>query len=57
MYFRLLQLEILKGDTFGLTGNNGAGKTTLFSILLDLIGASSGSVKVDGDYFANQMVI
>lgn len=42
------QLEIPRGESFGLVGNNGAGKTTLFSLLLDLIEASSGSVKIDG---------
>ncbi|HAV02133.1 MAG TPA: ATP-binding protein [Chryseobacterium sp.] len=41
-------LEIPRGESFGLVGNNGAGKTTLFSLLLDLIEASSGSVKIDG---------
>lgn len=45
-------LEIPKGETFGLVGNNGAGKTTLFSLLLDLIQASSGSVSVDGENVA-----
>jgi ABC-2 type transport system ATP-binding protein len=45
-------LEIPKGETFGLVGNNGAGKTTLFSLLLDLIEASSGSVSVDGENVA-----
>lgn len=38
------ELYIPKGETFGLVGNNGAGKTTLFSLLLDLIKASSGHV-------------
>ena len=42
------QLEIPKGETFGLVGNNGAGKTTLFSVLLDLIQASSGFISIDG---------
>ncbi len=41
-------LQIPKGETFGLVGNNGAGKTTLFSVLLDLIEASSGFIKIDG---------
>lgn len=41
-------LEITKGETFGLVGNNGAGKTTLFSVLLDLIEATSGSVEIGG---------
>jgi ABC-2 type transport system ATP-binding protein len=38
------QLEIPKGQSFGLVGNNGAGKTTLFSLLLDLIQPSSGHI-------------
>jgi ABC-2 type transport system ATP-binding protein len=38
------ELNIPKGETFGLVGNNGAGKTTLFSLLLDLIEPSSGSI-------------
>jgi len=40
-------LEIPKGETFGLVGNNGAGKTTLFSLMLDLIQPTSGFVSVD----------
>lgn len=39
-------LTINKGESFGLVGNNGAGKTTLFSLLLDLIQPSEGSVKI-----------
>ncbi len=42
-------LEISKGECFGLVGNNGAGKTTLFRIILDLVRASSGSVKINGE--------
>ncbi|BDW92438.1 ABC transporter ATP-binding protein [Allomuricauda sp. XS_ASV26] len=38
------QLEIPKGQSFGLVGNNGAGKTTLFSLLLDLIQPSTGHI-------------
>lgn len=37
-------LEIKKGTCFGLVGNNGAGKTTFFSLLLDLIEPTSGSI-------------
>lgn len=37
-------LEIPKGQSFGLVGNNGAGKTTFFSLLLDLIQASTGKI-------------
>jgi ABC-2 type transport system ATP-binding protein len=38
-------LEIPKGQSFGLVGNNGAGKTTFFSLLLDLIQPSSGQIE------------
>jgi ABC-2 type transport system ATP-binding protein len=37
-------LEIPKGQSFGLVGNNGAGKTTFFSLLLDLIQPSTGHI-------------
>lgn len=37
-------LEIPKGQSFGLVGNNGAGKTTFFSMLLDLIQPTSGNI-------------
>ncbi len=37
-------LEIPKGQTFGLVGNNGAGKTTFFNLLLDLIKPTTGTI-------------
>lgn len=37
-------LEIPAGESFGLVGNNGAGKTTFFSLVLDLVEATSGRV-------------
>ena len=37
-------LEIPEGQTFGLVGNNGAGKTTFFSLVLDLIRPTTGTV-------------
>lgn len=37
-------LEIPKGQTFGLVGNNGAGKTTFFNLILDLINPTTGLV-------------
>lgn len=41
-------LEIPKGQSFGLVGNNGAGKTTFFSLLLDLIQPSTGHINNNG---------
>ena len=37
-------LEIPKGQSFGLVGNNGAGKTTFFNLLLDLIKPTTGKI-------------
>ena len=41
----IINLDVPKGQSFGLVGNNGAGKTTFFSLLLDLIQPSSGYIK------------
>ncbi|NNF18394.1 MAG: ABC transporter ATP-binding protein [Flavobacteriaceae bacterium] len=48
LVLNLQELEIPKGQSFGLVGNNGAGKTTFFSLLLDLIKPSTGYV-TNGD--------
>ncbi|HIC30441.1 MAG TPA: ABC transporter ATP-binding protein [Flavobacteriaceae bacterium] len=42
------ELEIPKGQSFGLVGNNGAGKTTYFSLLLDLIQPTTGQIENNG---------
>ena len=44
----ITNLEIPKGQSFGLVGNNGAGKTTFFSLLLDLIQPTTGYIKNNG---------
>ncbi|MDX1364419.1 ABC transporter ATP-binding protein [Arenibacter latericius] len=44
----IANLEIPKGQSFGLVGNNGAGKTTLFSLLLDLIQPTTGHIINNG---------
>ena len=41
-------LTIQKGEIIGIVGNNGAGKTTLFSLILDLIQATKGTVTSQG---------
>ena len=41
-------LEIPRGESFGLVGNNGAGKTTLFSLVLDLIQPTTGKIFNNG---------
>lgn len=40
-------LSIDEGELVGLVGNNGAGKTTMMRLMLDLIQATSGNVKVE----------
>lgn len=41
-----VSLEVPRGQTFALLGRNGAGKTTLIRILLGLIRADGGSVRL-----------
>jgi ABC-2 type transport system ATP-binding protein len=45
-------LQISKGESYGLVGNNGAGKTTFFRLILDLIRANSGEVLSKGSNVA-----
>ena len=47
------ELNIPKGQSFGLVGNNGAGKTTYFSLLLDLIKPTSGNI-TNNDIVVNE---
>ena len=48
------ELEIPKGQSFGLVGNNGAGKTTFFNILLDLIRPTTGEIINTDDVTVNK---
>ena len=41
-------LEIRRGEIFGMLGPNGAGKTTLINIVCGIVNATAGSVTVDG---------
>lgn len=43
-----VDLDIGRAEIFGLIGHNGAGKSTLFKMLLGLIPATSGAIRIDG---------
>lgn len=43
-----VNIEVYPGETFGLLGPNGAGKTTSLKILVGLLKASRGQVKIFG---------
>ncbi|MCI2049768.1 MAG: ABC transporter ATP-binding protein [Lachnospiraceae bacterium] len=45
---RGVDLEIPKGDIFGLIGRNGAGKTTIFKTILGLSDYEEGSIDIAG---------
>jgi len=44
-----LSLDIRSGEVVGLLGPNGAGKTTAFYMIVGLIPADGGTVRIDGD--------
>ena len=43
-----VSLDVARGETLGLVGESGSGKTTLAKLLLGLLPATSGSIRVDG---------
>lgn len=43
-----IDLRIERGEIFGLIGHNGAGKSTLFKMILGLVAATSGDIRVGG---------
>ena len=43
-----VDLEVARGESFGLVGANGAGKTTLIKCLLDLCAADGGEIEIFG---------
>nr|AAU83387.1 ABC-type uncharacterized transport system ATPase component [uncultured archaeon GZfos27G5] len=46
-----LSFDLEKGEIFGLLGPNGAGKTTIIRIILDIIRADHGEIKIFGEEF------
>ena len=50
--------QIPRGQISGLLGPNGAGKTTLFRLLMGLLKADSGTLRVDGcDCFIDRVMV
>jgi oligopeptide/dipeptide ABC transporter ATP-binding protein len=47
-----VSFELRRGEVLGVVGESGSGKTTLGRTLLGLIGASEGSVKLEGSEIA-----
>ncbi len=43
-----LSLDVPRGSVFGLLGPNGAGKTTTLRMVMDILGADSGSIEILG---------
>jgi Cu-processing system ATP-binding protein len=43
-----VSLAVGRGEMFGLIGHNGAGKSTLFKMMLGLIPATSGEIRIGG---------
>lgn len=41
-----VDLDVRRGELFGLIGHNGAGKTTFFKMMLGLIPATSGEIRI-----------
>ncbi|QTQ33778.1 Nitrous oxide reductase, maturation protein (ATP-binding protein) [Aromatoleum bremense] len=43
-----VDLDVGRGELFGLIGHNGAGKSTLFKMMLGLVPLTSGDIRIDG---------
>ena len=43
-----VDLDIVRGEIFGLIGHNGAGKSTLFKMMLGLEATTAGSIVLGG---------
>ena len=45
---RNLSMEVPRGSVFGLLGPNGAGKTTTLRMVMDILGADAGAIRILG---------
>jgi Cu-processing system ATP-binding protein len=43
-----VDLDIRRGEVFGLIGHNGAGKSTLFKMMLGLVNPGAGEIRIHG---------
>ena len=43
-----VDLDVGRGELFGLIGRNGAGKSTLFKLMLGLVPLTAGDIRIDG---------
>jgi Cu-processing system ATP-binding protein len=43
-----VDLDVRRGEVFGLIGHNGAGKSTLFKMMLGLVAPSAGEILIQG---------
>ena len=50
-----INLNISKGDIYGLVGVNGVGKTTLIKMILDLLKADDGEITINGNSSLNYL--
>ena len=48
-----VDLEIKRGEIFGLIGPNGAGKTTLFNLISGVYRPSGGTIEFNGQEYAD----
>ena len=49
-----VDLDVRRGEVFGLIGHNGAGKSTLFKLMLGLVPPSAGQIEVAGSPVSGQ---
>ena len=51
------EINIKKGQLYGLIGPNGAGKTTIFNMLTGVYKPTDGIITLDGEYLVGKITI